>query len=86
MATKYELYVVLSSSKSVKDGIVPGPVAPQTLTELWGNARNAGEGTDNTFGNSGADVESPDGSTDTPSTPSTPSTPAPEESTKPADG
>jgi Flp pilus assembly protein CpaB len=85
LATQQELYVVLSSADSVNDGTVPGSVPPATNGGIWGNPRNAGEGTDNTFGQGGG-VTKPE--TETPATeePSAPSTPTPSETTDPADG
>lgn len=62
VASKFELFVVLSSAQTVNDGTVPptSQIPPVTLNSIWGNPKNAGEGTDRTFGNGGA-VDAPSG-------------------------
>jgi Flp pilus assembly protein CpaB len=74
LATQQELYVVLSSADSVNNETVPTGLTPATNSGIWGNPRNAGEGTDNTFGQGGG-VEKPsatDNATEEPSAPSSP--------------
>ena len=80
VASKFELYVVLSSADSVNKGIVPTNLSPASGGSIWGNPRNAGKGTDNTFGQGGSVVVGPnDNSTNAPSTPTpkAPSSPSP---------
>lgn len=77
VATKYELYVVLSSTESAVDGVVPSNVPAVVLSELWGKPRDAGKGTDNTFGNGGS-AETPTGETGTTEPDSEVSTPDPQ--------
>ncbi len=66
VSTKFELFVVLSSAQTVNEGTVPSTneVPPVSLNGIWGNPKNAGEGTDRTFGNSGS-VDAPTGETGT---------------------
>lgn len=94
IASKYSLYVVLSSADSV-DGKVPAAPAPNSASGIWGNAPDAGVGTDNTFGQGGTKKKSNSGSSSTPtpsttkepSAPTTPSdTPSPESTDGASDG
>ena len=73
LATQYDLYIVLSSADSTADGIVPTNLPTIDAKSLWGQSRNAGEGTDNTFGQGGEVTK-----------PSNPTTPKPEETQEPS--
>lgn len=86
VATQYQLYVVLSSAESVNDGTVGDNLTPAAGGSIWGGAVDAGQGTDNTFGQGGAKVETPNkpsAPTEPVDEPSTPTEPTPDESTNP---
>lgn len=64
VASKYDLSVVLSSEKSVKNNDAPGSNISIGVARVWSEeAPNAGKGTDNTFG-AGGIVEKPSDGTD----------------------
>jgi len=76
VATKYDLFIVLSSSQSVNDDQVNGtPGAADTGSIFDGTAPNAGTGTDNTFGQSGEkEVAKPEDEATDSATPTDPAT------------
>lgn len=79
VASQFQLYAVLSSAEATIDEVLPTGLVPVDGISLWGNPRNGGEGTDNTFGQGGEKD-----TTTKPTEPTTPSTPGPEESTEPS--
>lgn len=84
VATQSDIYVVLSSATSSNDGKVPGPLTPATSSNVWGNAIDAGVGTDKTFGQ-GGDVTRPTegGGSSTPTPNPSTSTEAPTDTSEP---
>ena len=82
VASQYTLFVVLSSADSSNDNSVNPATGSSNAPGIWGSAPNAGDGTDNTFGQGGKKVDKPGTTTPTntqePSAPSAPSTPTPE--------
>lgn len=93
LATQHDLYIVLSSAESTADGIVPTNLPTIDSKSLWGQARNAGEGTDNTFGQGGEVVKPTTPTAPTPEETEVPSTPknteepsTPEDTTDPGNG
>lgn len=81
LATQFDIYVVLSSVQSTNDGVVPGAITPASGSSIWGNPLDAGQGTDNTFGQGTTDVTRPEDTNTDVSSP----TPEPSGSSNPGD-
>lgn len=75
VATKYEMFVVLSSADAAEGKINLNP-GTASVPSMWGSAPDAGANTDNTFGQGGSDEEDVTKPVEA-EEPTTPSTPAP---------